>query len=58
MTMWRNRQGDKQQYYSKRVMRRSYTKAVTRLEDNIKMFLTGRGYWEGDWIYLTQNMNR
>jgi hypothetical protein len=42
MTMWRKRQGDKQQSYSKRVMRRGYIKAVTRLEDNIKMFLTGR----------------
>jgi hypothetical protein len=48
MTVWRNRQGDKQQSYCKRVTRRDYIKAVTRLEDNIKMFLTGRGYGDGD----------
>jgi hypothetical protein len=38
MTMWRNRQRDKQQSYSKRVTRRGYIKAITRLED-IKIFL-------------------
>jgi hypothetical protein len=58
MTVWRSRQGDKQQSYSKRVTILGYIKAITRLVDNIKMFLTGRGYGDEDWIYLIQNMDR